>query len=63
MPNIEDTVQTDMSEHIWDIYFASCCGWILHPGYNREGTVRATIKDAADIADQMLEERNNRWSK
>jgi hypothetical protein len=45
---------------VWDLYFSALCSWLLHPGYNREGTERPTIVDCADIADAMLEVRNAR---
>ena len=42
---------------VFDIYFSSLVAFTLHPGYEREGTERPTIKQCAELAQQMLEER------
>lgn len=47
----------------WDVYFASLAGWLLHPGYQRPGTAIPTIEDVAELADQMMEERNGRMGR
>ena len=44
----------------WDVYFASLCGWMLHPGYSKPGTPRPTLEQIAEMADQMEEIRNAR---
>ena len=45
---------------VWDLYFASIVGFTAHPGYEREGTKKPTVAEAAAIADQMMAERNKR---
>lgn len=44
----------------WDIYFASLCGWLLHPGYLRQDAVAPTLEYIANLADEMVEIRNGR---
>lgn len=41
----------------WDLYFASLCGWMLHPGYCREGVEAPTVEECAELASKMVEER------
>jgi hypothetical protein len=45
---------------VWDLYFSALCSWVLHPGYLREGAVRPSIEQCAEIADAMLKVRNER---
>lgn len=42
---------------VFDIYFASLCALTLHPGYEREGTERPSIEECAQLALEMIEER------
>ena len=49
-----------MEMTVWDLYFAGLVAMTLHPGFNREGTVKPTIEDCAETADQMITERNKR---
>lgn len=44
----------------WDVYFASLAGWLLHPGYLRDGAIPPTLEEIAFLADQMLQVRNSR---
>ena len=44
----------------WDLYFSTIVGWQLHPGYNRENAKKLTIKEAAELADHMIQERK-KW--
>lgn len=47
----------------WELYYSTLCSWYLHPGYQREGTVRPSLEEIADIADEMLKVRNKRTRK
>ncbi len=44
----------------WDIYFASLVAMSIHPGYTRQDTEQPTIKQLADLADEMKKERDTR---
>jgi hypothetical protein len=44
----------------WDIYFSTVVGWSLHPGYNKEGTKKISLEEAAKIADEMMRLRGER---
>lgn len=46
----------------WDFYFASLAGWLLHPGYQKDGTVKPSLSEIALLADRMLEFRNRRMA-
>lgn len=45
---------------VWDFYYATLCGWLMHPGYLREGTTRPTPLELAELADEIMEIRNGR---
>ena len=47
----------------WDLYFASLCGWMLHPGYQREGAESPTLRQCAELADSMEEIKNGRMDR
>lgn len=36
------------------LYFASLASITLHPGYEREGTIRPTLEQLADMALEMV---------
>ena len=39
----------------FDLYFAALAGWLLHPGYEREGTIRPTLDSIVYMAEQMVD--------
>lgn len=45
---------------IWDLYFAQLAAWRLHPGYQREGAKVPSFSEIAEMADEMLKERE-KW--
>lgn len=47
-------------QEAWDVYFATVVGMSVHPGYQREGTDQFTLAQCANLADRMLEYRDER---
>lgn len=45
----------------WDMYFASVNSMSFHPGATRDGAVPPSVRECAEIADQMLAERDKRF--
>ncbi len=43
----------------WDIYFAGLVAMTIHPGFQRPDTVKPTLEQCAEMADQMLKYRRN----
>lgn len=49
-----------MRRTAWDMFFASVKSMALHPGTTRDNTIPRTTAQCADIADEMLRERDER---
>lgn len=49
-----------MRRTAWDMFFASVKSMALHPGTTRDNTIPRTTAQCANIADEMLRERDER---
>lgn len=47
----------------WDTYFCGVVTMNRHPGMTRDGDKRLSIPECANVADQMLEERDKRFKR
>lgn len=45
---------------LWDYYFGVLASWTLHPGYLREGAQAPSLRDIANMVDEMIKVRNER---
>lgn len=45
---------------VWDIYFSGIVGWQMHPGYLREGAKPLSLEECAQVATDMVKERE-KW--
>lgn len=45
---------------VWDLYFATMAGWMMHPGYCKDGSRPPSLEECADIADKMCAMRAER---
>ena len=44
-----------------DLYFITLSSWLLHPGYSRADALVPSLHEIANLVDQMLKIREERW--
>jgi len=51
----------DARHTAWDVYFSAVYGMSLHPGTTRDKARPKSIEECAQLADEMLKERDKRF--
>jgi hypothetical protein len=52
--------ETIMRRAAWDMYYAAAMGMAMHPGTTRDAAKPKSAAECANIADEMLRERDER---
>lgn len=60
IPMLEQAIMMRMAA--WDMYAAGVLSMALHPGTTRDKQKPMTIEEIASMADQLLAERDKRFS-
>lgn len=45
--------------NVFDLYYGTLVGMAMHPGFNRDNVVQPNLEECAEIAQKMVEIRNN----
>lgn len=45
---------------VWDCVYIQLCGWVLHPGYKREGASAPSFAEIAVMCDAICAEISKR---
>lgn len=56
----EPSIDQTMRRSAWDMYYSSVVSMSLHPGTTRDSTIPRDRAQCADIADEMMRERDAR---
>lgn len=52
-----------MRQAAWDMYVAAILGMAYHPGTTRDAAVRRPPQEIANLADEMMEQRDQRFGR